>query len=324
MSDQPHVHWACEALINQPPINYIVEGVFSEASVSVVFGEAGAKKTYFMLDTGIAVALGQDCLGFHTSQVPVLFIDEESGDQRMNKRLGSIMRARNAPKDTKLAYVTLEGFDLQTTKDRKKLHDLVLATKAKIVILDALADFLPGDENSVKDVLPGLRALRHIASDTKAAIVLIHHAGKNGRYRGSSAIKGAVDLMLEVKSKSGSPNIDFHCEKARDVEPFSFAAFIDFKDDLVFLTPSKSREDVKSSNEIEGFVLEFIRTNGQQYITEISNAATTAGVCKYNTARKAIGSLVKQNRSSERTAEAQDQKRYTDWSKRMLWTFSID
>jgi hypothetical protein len=294
MADEPEVHWAYEALKPQPQIKYIVEGVFPEASVSVIFGEPGSKKTYSMLDSGVCVALGQDWLDFHTSQAPVLFIDEESGVQRINKRLKAIMQAHNATKDLKFAYVVLEGFDLQTPRDRKKLHNLVLDTKAGFVILDALADFLPGDENSVKDVLPGLRGLRYIANDTKAAMVLIHHAGKSGKYRGSSCIKGAVDLMLEVQSRPGSPNIDFSCEKSRDVEPFSFAAYINFNEDNVFLTPSKCSVGEKHLNKVESFILEFLRTNGNKYTTDISTAAASKGVCKFNTARKAIGSLVEQ------------------------------
>jgi hypothetical protein len=288
MSDGPIIHWAAEALLPRPPIIYIVEGVFPEGSVSVIFGEPGSKKTYSMLDAGVCVALGQDWLEFSTTQVPVLFIDEESGIQRMNKRLKAIMQAHNATENLKFAYVVLEGFNLLVTGDRTKLHDLVKATEAKFVVLDALADFLPGDENSVKDVLPGLRALRYIANDTKAAIVLIHHAGKSGHYRGSSSIKGAVDLMLNIQSRPGSPNIDFSCEKSRDVEPFSFAAVINFEEDSVNLTPSISKNEREEPNNVERFILEFLEVNGNSKITDICEAAEAAGVCKTETARKAL------------------------------------
>lgn len=296
MSDEPKVHWAEEVFLSQPPIQYIVEGVFPEGSLSVIFGEPGSKKTYSMLDAGICVALGKDWLDFSTRQVPVLFVDEESGNQRMNKRLRAVMQAHNASKDLRFAYSVLEGFDLRTIKDRKKLHELVIRTEAKFVILDALADFLPGDENSVKDVLPGLRALRCIADQTKAAIVLIHHAGKSGQYRGSSSIKGAVDLMLNVKSSPESPNIDFNCEKARDFEPFSFAAVIHFDDENVYLTSSMSRYEKRTQYIAEKCIIEHLNENGDSYISDICKAVESADICKAETARKVIYILADQNK----------------------------
>jgi hypothetical protein len=292
MSDQPIIHHAAEALKPQSEIAYIVKGVFCEGSLSVVFGEPGSKKTYSMFDACVCVALGKNWLNFPTTKAPVLIVDEESGKQRMNKRLGAVMRAHGAGEDLQLSYVVLEGFDLQTITDRKKLHAIILRTEAKFVILDALADFLPGDENSVKDVLPGLRALRYIANDTKAAIVLIHHAGKSGKYRGSSSIKGAVDLMLEVQSRPGSPNIDFSCEKARDVEPFEFAAVIIFEDGIVYLTPSGNKSGGDDLNSVEKYVLNYLEENGDSFITEIGKSAESKGICKSETARKSVYKLV--------------------------------
>ena len=60
----PILHWAGEALDPQPPIPWIVEGVFSEGSLSVIFGEPGSKKTYAMLDCMVCVALGKPWLNF--------------------------------------------------------------------------------------------------------------------------------------------------------------------------------------------------------------------------------------------------------------------
>ncbi len=296
MPNEPVIHWAEEALKPQPQINFIVSGVFSEGSLSVVFGEPGSKKTYSMLDAAVCVALGKSWLNFPTKQVPVLIVDEESGNQRMNKRLGDAMRAHGAGKDLKLAYVVLEGFDLQDTKDQKKLRDLIVNTEAKFVILDALADFLRGDENSVRDVLPGLRALRSIADDTKAAVVLIHHSGKNGRYRGSSSIKGAVDLMLLIQSKPNSPNIDFSCEKARDLEPFSFSAVALFGENTVSLAPSIGKEGGTALTNVEKFIVNYLEKNGDSYTKEITGAAEAEGICKSESARKAINDLVSKNK----------------------------
>ena len=60
------------------------------------------------------------------------------------------------------------------------------------MIIDALIDVIgDADENNASQVQAAFHALRSIAENTKVAIVMIHHAGKNGVYRGSSAIEGS-------------------------------------------------------------------------------------------------------------------------------------
>jgi hypothetical protein len=80
------------------------------------------------------------------------------------------------------------------------------------------------DENSVKDVQPVFLSLRKIAEETCAAIVVIHHANKCGSYRGSTAIKGSLDLLVSVESKTGTNEIAFRTDKAHDSLPVHFGA----------------------------------------------------------------------------------------------------
>ena len=110
-------------------------------------------------------------------------------------------------------------------EDIDALTQLILDEEANFVVIDALADIMPGaEENSVKDVQPVFTSLKQVAETTQAAIVIIHHANKRGGYRGSSAIKAAVDLMIKVESAADSDTIKFSTEKARDIEPIAFAA----------------------------------------------------------------------------------------------------
>ena len=106
-----------EALSPQPPINWIVEPLFSAGSLVVPAGDPGSKKTYSLLDLDVCVATGKPWLRFQTKQCPVLIIDEESGERRLNRRLGDILRAHSAGPDTPLQYVTLAHFDLRKEGD---------------------------------------------------------------------------------------------------------------------------------------------------------------------------------------------------------------
>ena len=186
-----------------------------------------------MLDAAVCVALGEPWLGKPTKQMTVLVIDEESGVGRLKRRLGAVMRPHDADKDLPLAYACMSGLSLLEEDGADRLVQYIEAAGAGLVIIDALADvMLGGDENAVKDVQRVFYNLRRAAERTGATILIIHHTSKAGNYRGSTAIKGAVDLMLMVESKPASPNIEIRTEKSRDTEPFDLYATARFEDEI--------------------------------------------------------------------------------------------
>lgn len=287
------LRWSRDAMKPKEPIKWIVENLFSEGSLNVLMGDPGSKKTWLSMDLCVAVAAGVRWLGRETTQGPALIIDEESGLRRLERRLEGILRARHAPIDTPLAYVSLAQFDARKPEDVAALRQLIEKVGATLVVIDALADIMPGgDENAVSDVQPVFMALRKIAEETRAAIVVIHHTNKAGGYRGSTAIPGGVDLMLKVESKADSPNLDITSEKVRDVEPFTMAAFIRFEDEpfKVFISPSDRPEEPAKLPAGEEYVLRYLREHGAATMKDIMDHADT---CTDKTARVSVYSLAK-------------------------------
>lgn len=290
------LHSAAEALLPQPPIEWIVKPLFSTGTVSMVMGDPGSKKTYSLIDLAVCLASGKQWLDFETKPVPVLLIDEESGVRRINRRLGDIMRGHIARKDIPLQYISLARFNLGLngsggSPDIKMLEKKIRETKAKFIIIDALADVMPGaDENAVKDVQPIFMGLRQVADATGSAIVVIHHANKGGSYRGSSAILGALDLLMKVESKNVSPNIDFTVEKNRDDKPISFAAVAHFEVDHFFLTSSQSTKKEHISKP-QKYVLKHLHENGATLMVDIMAKADS---CAGTSARQAVYALADQ------------------------------
>ena len=174
------------------------------------------KKTYSLLSMGVCVSVGKPWLDMPTRACKVLFIDEESGESRLSLRLAAALRGELAWKDTPFEFISLAGFHLDDPADELLLENEIRGFGAGLVIFDALADLMEGDENSKQDTQPIFCALRRLAERTGAALCIIHHANKMGGYRGSSAIKGAVDLMVQVTSEDGSEFVKFKTEKNRD------------------------------------------------------------------------------------------------------------
>lgn len=289
--DKPRykIHLASEALEPQPPILWTVEEVFSAGSVNLLTGEPGDGKTSACLDCGVAVALGERWLGYAVTQGAVLIVDEESGPQRLKRRLGDVMRGHDADASLDLYFITLARFNLWDARDVGALQCAIEDCGARFVIVDALADVMPGrDENAVKDVQPVFMALRAIAETTNAAIVVIHHNNKTGGYRGSSAIKGAVDLLLTV-SKAGNV-LTFTADKARDVdrESVKFAARCNWGEGIFNLSPAPIESGPAQFTKGQRYVLRYLANHDASDFQEIQD---NADVCSSGTAKNAVYQL---------------------------------
>lgn len=285
---------AADALQPQPPIDWIVNGLISAGSVNIFYGEGGSKKTWALLDMAICVANGDDWIGFKTCRSNVLIIDEESGKRRILRRLGDVIRGHNADEQTPVHVISLAGFDLGDNAWIAELTAKIVVTSSKLIIIDALADVMPGrDENLVKDVQPIFLALRQIAELLQVAIIIIHHANKSkGDYRGSTAIKGALDLLLQVESEPKSDLITFKTTKARDTEPLDFAALAQFmtqvQPGMFWLISSAKQPKKKNYPPGQNYVLRYLLKMGNSSIKDIENDADS---CSSATARRAVYDL---------------------------------
>lgn len=232
---------AKDALKELPPIDWLVENLITENGVVVFFGDPGTLKTYLLLYLGISITLGIDWLGKNVKQGPVLFIDEESGPRRLTRRIQGILTELGGDENTPFHYISLGNLDLRKPNDIQELKKAIQKTGAIFVVIDALSDVIAGaEENSVKEVQPAFMALRDVMEETKCTIVVIHHSNKAGGYRGSSAIKGAVDLMVKVEKTPESGLIQMTVEKARDAEPQKITAQPHFDNDKFWLTEANS------------------------------------------------------------------------------------
>ena len=274
----------------QPPIDWIVDGLISAGSVNVFFGEAGCGKTWALLDLAVCMANGAPWLGMATKQGAVLIIDEESGRRRLSRRMNAILQGHDAGPDTPVMAVSLAAFDMGNPNDIGEFYNLIINTGARLVIIDALADIMPGrDENAVKDTAPIFLSLRKIAEETQAAIIVIHHANKTGGYRGSSAIKGAIDLLLSVEKKNDSNNMTFKTDKARDTTAGAFAATMNFDSDKFWLTVSEFEKTTAEYTKGARYVMRYLTTSPAGTMADIQGAADS---CSEEAARKAVYYLV--------------------------------
>lgn len=281
------IHHAAEALEPQPPMEYVVKNLLTKGSVTLIYGEPGSKKTYALGSLGVCVAIGKTWLEFETVPTKVLFLDEESGRVRFTRRLGEIMRGEEAGPQTPFTYICLGGFKLDKANDNVLLQTIIEEYAVGLIIIDALADVMDGDENAKQDTQPIFTNMKRLAEQTGTAVIIIHHANKQGGYRGSSAIKGAVDNMILVESKNGTNVVTFKSEKVRDGKDQTWAAIATWHEDRFTLRPYHLQEYAHYSK-AEMYVLNYLEKHGASAIPVIM---ANADVCSEQAARQAVYSL---------------------------------
>jgi len=283
---------AAYALSPQPPIEWVIEQLIAEGSLSVFYGEPGSKKTYSLLSLAVCVAIGRPWLGYDSHPRKVLIIDEESGERRLTLRIGAAIRGEFGDANTPLEYVSLAGFKLDDKNDAEELSQLIQDRDAGLTIIDALADVMVGDENSKQDTQPIFSTLRKIAERTNTAIIVIHHSNKSGGYRGSSAIKGALDLMVKIASEDGSNWVYFKSEKTRDSEAVKFAGVATWTEDQFYLSIAEGSEKLQTQPPSHEFVINYLTKHGA---TTVSDIMDHADICSPEAARKAIYTLARED-----------------------------
>jgi putative DNA primase/helicase len=250
--------YADPELTRLPPL--IVPRLAYQGRVTLLAGREKSGKSTLITAAAASVSAGDAFLGEATPGAVVLYLalEEHLGDvaRRFHLFNADAQRVHVVPR--------LEHgcADLRTLVDRYRPSLLVVDTLA------ALASGSVEDFNSAAQWLPLLNSLVALAHETNTATVLLHHASKaNGKYRDSTAIGGAVDMIIEVNDPEDVADPTRREVGVRGRLPGSNFAFRFDGTAHVLATPI-------SDVPYETRVLEYLRANPGQSKTAIRDAVT--------------------------------------------------
>ena len=223
-------------------IDFIHDPLLPEGSITLLCGDAGIGKSYISLFLGILMADGSEFLGSKMKQKNVLFIDLESSLPLLNTRVQSI-----GIKSENIFFYT-EPLNFLMKEDIAELKNEILFRDAGFCVIDSLMDIIPGiNENDSGAMNQIFSALRSLVKQTGCSFLIIHHVNKaNGDYRGSSAIKGAIDALYTLKSvkeKSSYKILEIEPTKTRYTTIHPIRLKIVFSDEKFSLYPYTDAED---------------------------------------------------------------------------------
>ncbi len=182
-----------------PKVPWVTKPFAARGEVTLVYGVAGAMKSLFCLGVANGVATGRDFAGVPCKKGTAVYLDAENGEYEVHRRVRSLSVSRK-----NLAIYDASGIHL--VEDYEKVEAAVAENRgATLVILDSLRRLLPGTEENDSSVMAdALGVCKLLAQRLDVAVVVIHHAKKDGEnYRGSSAIGDQASILYRFKAVDG-------------------------------------------------------------------------------------------------------------------------
>jgi KaiC/GvpD/RAD55 family RecA-like ATPase len=293
-----------------PPREPIIDALLFKQSIDEVVGWRGCGKTWFGLSMAKAIAQGSQFLAWPVPQRRrVLYVDGEMAGRELQDR----MRAIFGPSVPELFELMASEIFYRATDSSLAINHvdqqvgfegllkaLAAADRApEVIIFDNLSALTAGlDENSSTE-FQGLKAwftrLRHMGY----TVIFVHHSGKSGDQRGTSAREDNLDMTIhlsepEQQHKDDLTRIEMKIGKCRGERPKPDAAAIALVRDrsgILELAISTAKPKRNSSDiEQKYWVLKFIAQN--RGITR-SHVAEKFDLAK-STAKEHVQKLIKE------------------------------
>lgn len=271
---EPGQLWRAAGDNEAPPA--LISGMLPLGGLAAIGGAKDSGKTWVLTDLALSIANGVPFLGHYPVEVPgpVLVIQTEGSRRPAIARYDAIARGKGLAPDQAINgidFVWRRGLMLDVEDHLTWLREKALVYIA--IIDDTLRDSHGGEENS-NDVGGRLaRDMRSIANEGPT-FIFAQHFSKAGpdspklpfleRFRGNSALTGALDaaLLLERRRGAARTAVTVYCRDDRAQDPFTFTWPSERVDGSTPITLDwvPGQESESSANELVAAVLRVVES----------------------------------------------------------------
>lgn len=211
-----------------PATTPLIDTVIDKGTVSMLVAEPACYKSFLAIDWACCYATGKAWQG-HTVHNKVVrnkvqrpgqaFYIAAEGARGIEQRVKAWEHAWGTAIPDKALIVAPEPVQLGDYEEVEKFIFALRQCSPGLIVLDTVARCCVGlEENSARDMGRVIDAAYRIraAMGDDCTVLLVHHAGKNGSIRGSSALLGGVDQVLRLTREGNF--IELKDEKRKDGE----------------------------------------------------------------------------------------------------------
>jgi putative DNA primase/helicase len=211
--------------LDVPPRGMLLNPILPERSLAMLYAPRGVGKTMLSLSIGLAVASGSRLLRWNAPRPRrVLYVDGEMPLVSLQERL----RAISIGLDVGIlddafrilaADNTENGLSLGSEEGQKAMEPLL--HDVDLLILDNLSTLCTTGSESASDAWVPMQNWLIGLRRKGISVLLVHHAGTNGRQRGTSRREDALDTVIALRrpedySSEQGARFEVHFEKLRN------------------------------------------------------------------------------------------------------------
>jgi hypothetical protein len=209
-----------------PERRTILDPILSTKSLALLYGPRGMGKTFVALGIARAAAAGESFLGWRATRPHrVLYVDGEMAAVEMQQRL---VRFGPPPPTLELMLTDLNiGLQLDLAHHDSQRWLMQRWNDPELVVLDNLAS-LAGLRTGDPDRWHLLHRFLMVQRQWGRAVLMVHHANKQGLQRGTSRREDILDLVMAMRRPWGwtpgdGTEFEIHFEKARSLHGAAIA-----------------------------------------------------------------------------------------------------
>lgn len=205
-----------EALRAMPRSQPLIAGWLGRGQTARLYGPPGAGKSFAAIEMSACIAHGRPWHGYATHRGEVVYFAVEDAE-------GVALRLRAWELHHQVEHqVHVVSTPIQMNVPT--VHRVLAAVRAyfgerrlAMIVLDTQAMVTIGmDENSAQDMGIFVEAVKLLAAETGATVLTVHHSGvKGGRARGSTSVRGAMDV--EIEASMAGPTCTMSSTKQKNV-----------------------------------------------------------------------------------------------------------
>ena len=202
------------------PQAFILDPILSPGTVALIYGQAGVGKSFLALGLALAAAGAGSMLGW-TAPRPrkVLYLD---GEMRPHQVAARLRLFGPLPPSLRMWLATeQDGPKLDLSTEKGIIRLAASWERAELVVIDSLSS-LAGTTHRDPERWTEMRRFLAFQQSVGRAIVMVHHANRDGAMRGSSRRADAVDLIMALRrprdwQPADGARFELRLEKPRDL-----------------------------------------------------------------------------------------------------------
>jgi len=181
---------------------WLIADLWARAGVGIIGGAPKCCKSWLGLDLAVSVASGTPCLDTFSVAEPggALVYMAEDAAPVVKERLAGLCRHRGlALAALPIDVITAPSLRLDLPRDQRRLAETVQRQAPRLLLLDPFVRLHRINENQASEVAALLGYLRELQRTYDLAVVVVHHARKNGAVAaGGQSLRGSGDFFAWV------------------------------------------------------------------------------------------------------------------------------